>query len=107
MPESANEIRLEQLLAYRDEEAPAEDLFVVDIMRKVRRQRMTRILILACFGLVGAAFGLLGAVLLSDTISTLFTQSIPAVRIMQATLVVSGIAAFYTWVMGDDLALER
>ena len=107
MPESASDKQLEGLLAYQDGEQPAEDLFVVDVMRGVRRQRLTRRLILFAFGLVGALFGLLGAVMLSDTISGLFTETIPAMRAMQVALLVSGAAAFYVWVMGDDLALER
>lgn len=107
MPESATDTQLENLLAYRDVDMPDEDLFVVDVMRGVRKQRMTRRLILLSFGLVGAMFGLVGAVLLSDAINNLFTDAIPATRAMQAVLLVSGIAAFYVWVMGDDLALER
>lgn len=107
MPESATDTQLENLLAYRDVDMTDEDLFVVDVMRGVRKQRMTRRLILLSFGLVGAMFGLFGAVLLSDAINNLFTDAIPATRAMQAVLLVSGIAAFYVWVMGDDLALER
>jgi hypothetical protein len=107
VPETSNDPTLEQLLAYRESEAPEPDRFVVGVMQSVRRERLTRRLILFAFGLVGALFGLLGAALLADSISALFTNAIPSTGIMQAALFAGGAGALYVWFMGDDLPLER
>ena len=48
-----------------------------------------------------------GAMLLSESISRLFTEVLSGTVIMQLALFISGIAAFYVWFMGDDLPLER
>jgi len=64
--------------------------------------------ILWVFGLVGAAFGLAGAVMLSGSISRLFTFTVelPAMETMQVTLFIVGAAAFYLWFMNDDFSLD-
>ena len=72
-----------------------------------RRQGRRRRAILAAFGGVGALFGLAGAILLADPVDALFTELLSGTHIMQAALLVSGAAAFYVWMMGDDLSLER
>ena len=97
--------KLEELLAY-GEPADNDDLFVVDVMRKVRKERRTRKLILAAFGGVGALFGAAGAVMLSGSIDRLFTETIPAMTLAQIPLVAIGVVAFYLWFMNDDLALN-
>lgn len=96
--------KLKELLAYR-EPAENEDLFVVDVMRKVRGERRKRKLILASFGGIGALFGIAGAVMLSDGISRVFTEAIPTMTLAQVPLFAVGAAAFYLWFMNDDLAL--
>ena len=107
MPESEFDRSLEQLLAYPgiDADSGDEDRFVVDVMQKVRRERRKRQLILLVFGIIGALFGVFGAMLLSDSISRLFTEILPGMVIMQATLFISGMAALYVWFLGDDLPL--
>ncbi len=57
MPDSTDR-QLERLLAYNDE--PEGDLFVVDVMRRVRHARRRRRAILLGFGGIGALFGLAG-----------------------------------------------
>ena len=83
MPERIDELNFEQLLAYTDE--PGSDEFVANVMHNVRQERRKRQLVLFIFGLVGAAFGVLGAFLLSDSITRLFS-SLPVTGTMQAAL---------------------
>ena len=98
---------LERLLAYTG--APKPEAFVLDVMRSVKREQRFRKLILWVFGLVGAVFGLAGAVMLSGSISRLFTFTVdlPATETMQATLFIVGAAAFYLWFMNDDFSLDN
>ena len=108
MPETPFDQTLERILAYPEGPDGAEDDgFVVDVMAGVRRERGRRRAILAAFGGVGALFGLAGAILLADPVDALFTELLSGTHIMQAALLVSGAAAFYVWMMGDDLSLER
>lgn len=104
MPEQINQT-LEKLLAYEDQEL-SDDLFVVDVMRQVQKQRRTRKWILFLFGSIGALFGLFGALMLSNDISRIFTEVLPATALMQIPLFAAGIAAFYIWFMNDDLTLN-
>jgi len=96
---------LEELLGYNDQEI-GDDLFVVDVMRQVQKQRRTRRWILFLFGSIGALFGLAGALMLSDGISMFFTEILPTTALMQLPLFAAGIAAFYIWFMNDDLMLN-
>ena len=107
MPDSSFDHELEALLEYS--ELPRPDTFVVDVIRSVNRERRTRKLILWAFGLVGALFGLAGAVMLSDSITRLFTFTVtmPAMETMQVALIIVAAAAFYLWFMNDDLALDN
>ena len=106
MPDATDK-RLEELLAYKDDLEPANDLFVSDVMRGIRRERRMRRAILAGCGGVGALFGVAGAVMLSAPIGRLFTDALPAFGLAQAALFTVGGLAFYTWFMNDDLFLER
>jgi uncharacterized membrane protein YsdA (DUF1294 family) len=104
VPDSID-LKLEQLLEYR--EAPGSEAFVIDVMRSVRRERRTRRLILWVFGLVGALFGLWGASMLSGPLGQWLTValSFPTMKIMQASLFLTGAVAFYLWFMNDDFSL--
>lgn len=97
---------LETLLSYPAPEASGDDLFVVDVMRQVRKERLTRKLILAAFGGIGALFGLAGAVMLSESIGILFTETVTSMTLTQVPLFAAGAAAFYIWFMNDDLPLN-
>ena len=106
MPDATDK-RLEALLAYNDDLEPANDLFVTDVMRGIRRERRVRRAILLGFGGVGALFGVAGAAMLSAPIGWLFTDALPAFGLAQAALFTVGGLAFYAWFMNDDLFLER
>ena len=105
MPESPLDNQLEQLLAYHDE--PESSEFVAHVMHDVRKEQRTRKVILWAFGLIGALFGLAGALMLSDSISRLFTFSftLPATETTQVALVLVAIAAFYMWCMNDEMTV--
>ena len=102
MPEAITDQRLEQWLVYP--ESKNDDAFVMDVMAGVRKAQRLRRLVLWLFGLIGAGFGVLGAFLLSDTITQLFLK-VPAMGIMQAALFVTAAVSFYLWFMNDDLSL--
>jgi hypothetical protein len=97
--------KLEQLLEYSD--PPQPETFVMDVMQGVKREQRTRSIILWMFGLVGALFGLAGAVMLSGPVSNLlaFEMTVPAMESMQAALFIVGASAFYLWFMNDDFSL--
>ena len=105
MPDSPIDRELEGLLAYS--EAPKPDVFVASVMHDVERQKKLRRVILWSFGLIGALFGLIGAVILSGPINRLFSlpAGLPAIETMQIVLLVVAAAAFYAWFMNDDWSL--
>ena len=107
MPDSSFDRELEALLEYSD--SPQPEAFTMDVMRGVKREQLTRKLILWIFGLVGALFGLAGAVMLSGSITRLltFTVTMPATETMQVVLFIVAAAAFYIWFMNDDLPLDN
>ena len=109
MPETPFDETLERILAYPEAPDGTEaDGFVVDVMARVRRAQRRRQLILAAFGGIGALFGLAGATLLADPIGRLLAvESLSATTLMQGALLTCGAVAFYVWVMGDDLTLQR
>ena len=103
MPDTIENRRLDQLLGFR--ENLAADEFILSVMRNVQHERRRRKVILLVFGLIGAAFGLLGAVLLAKPIAHLFT-GLPLIGTMQAVLIVVAAAAFYCWMMNEDSGLN-
>jgi uncharacterized membrane protein YeaQ/YmgE (transglycosylase-associated protein family) len=107
VPDSSIDRSLEQLLEYGD--APQADAFVAEVMTRVSRERRTRKVILFVFGLIGALFGIAGAVMLAGPISRLFTFTLelPVMETMQLVLAIIGAIAFYIWFMNDDLSLSN
>ncbi len=90
---------LDQLLEYH--QTPEPDDFVAEVMRGIKRQQRTRKLILAGSGLVGAAFGVAGMLLLSDTISGLFS-AVGGVPISVATMLTLGLLG---WLLHEEVGL--
>lgn len=102
MPEMTPDHELDRLLGFQEQ--PAPDDFVLGVMRRVQREQRRRRLILACFGSIGAVFGLTGAVLLSDPITRIL-GSLPPTGTMQAVLIGVAVVAFYGWFMNEDISL--
>jgi hypothetical protein len=102
MAEETREQALDRLLGHP--EVLQDDAFVLDVMHRLRRERLRRQLILSGFGLAGGVFGLLGAVQLAEPIARLLT-ALPATGTMQAVLLAAAAAAFYCWFMNEDLGL--
>jgi hypothetical protein len=104
VPDSFN-TKLEQLLKYGD--PPQSEVFVLNVMRSVQREQGTRRVILWVFGLIGALFGLSGAMMLSTPVSQALTSalSFPMMETMQVSLFVTAAAALYVWFMNDDFTL--
>lgn len=86
-------------------EAVPDDQFALTVMHRVQREQRSRKRILFAFGLAGALFGVLGAVLLAAPIARLFA-GLPVTGIMQAALVAGAGAALYVWFMNDDFSLS-
>jgi hypothetical protein len=103
MPEQTPHSELDRLLEHR-EHLPG-DTFVPDVMRRLAQERRRRKLILYVFGLIGAAFGVAGAVLLSGPLETIFAD-LPPMGIVQATLFAVAAVAFYAWIMNEDVDLS-
>ena len=102
MPEMTPDRELDSLLGFH--ENPAPDDFVLDVMHRVQHERRSRRLILACFGSIGAVFGLIGAVLLSDPITRILSN-LPPTGTMQAVLMGVAAVSFYAWFMNEDLSI--
>lgn len=103
MPDPIGNHRLDELLGFN--EAVPGDEFVLQVMQRLRKEQRRRQLILAICGLVGAAFGAVGAMLLSQPIAKIFTD-LPTTGTMQAVLIGVAAIAFYGWMMNEDIRLD-
>ena len=90
---------LDQLLEYH--ETPERGDFTAAVMRGVSRQRRIRKLILAGSGLVGAAFGMAGMMLLSEPVSRFLGE----VDLLPVSLGAVLIVAMVTWLLYDEAGL--
>lgn len=90
---------LDELLTYH--QGPEPDNFVADVMRGIRRQQRMRKLILATTGLVGAAFGATGILLLSDSFGQIFSGG--NMLTVSASVVLT--VALLTWLLHDEATL--
>lgn len=96
------ELTPELLLKYS--ESPPDKAFVADVMQSVRRKHRTRKMILFISGIVGALFGLSGAVMLSDKMTQFFTFSAAAISSPPVSLAVLGVVLFLGWLLNDEMS---
>jgi hypothetical protein len=89
---------LDEILEYH--ETPEDDNFVAGVIKRVQRQQRMRRLILTATGLVGASFGAVGMLMISDGISRLMTET----NVLPASVAVVGLAAFMAWLFQDEVA---
>jgi hypothetical protein len=102
MAEPIHYPELDALLEFRED--LRGDEFVLDVMHRVQQQNRSRKFILLLFGLIGAAFGLAGAVLLSEPLARVFAN-LPPMGTVQAALFVVAAVSFYGWIMNEDIDL--
>jgi len=95
---------IESLLQYTDK--PPSGEFTATVVRTIRREQRTRKAILLISGLIGALFGLAGAVALSDSISRLFTLSLSPTSSLPVGLAILGVLLFLGWLLNDELNLN-
>jgi len=103
MPDPTGNHRLDELLGFN--EAVPDDEFVLQVMQRLRKEQRRRQLILTSCGLVGAAFGAVGAMLLSQPMARILT-GLPPTGTMQAVLIGVAAIAFYGWMMNEDIRLD-
>ncbi len=89
---------LDEILEYH--ETPEDDNFVAEVIKGVRRQQRIRRLILTVTGMVGASFGAVGVLMISDGINRLITDT----NVLPASVAVVGLAAFMAWLFQDEVA---
>ena len=89
---------LDEILEYH--ETPEDDNFVAEVIKGVRRQQRIRRLILTVTGMVGASFGAVGVLMISDGINRLITDT----HVLPASVAVVGLAAFMAWLFQDEVA---
>ena len=89
---------LDEILQYH--ETPQDDKFVAGVMKGVRRQQRIRKLILATTGMVGACFGAVGMLMISDGINRLIADS----YVLPASAALVGLAAFMAWLFQDEVS---
>lgn len=103
MPDPTDNRRLDELLGFS--EAVPNDEFVLRVMQRLRKEQRRRRLILTVCGLVGAAFGAVGAMLLSQPLARILID-LPPTGTMQAVLIGVAAIAFYGWMMNEDIRLD-
>jgi len=95
---------LDDLLQYH--ELPEADGFVATVIQGVQRQQRTRRLILAGTGLLGAVFGVAGAVLLSDDIAQLVIQVMTGKDAIYTGLSILMSVGVMGWLLHDESSLS-
>ena len=89
---------LDEILEYH--ETPQDDNFVAGVIKRVQHQQRVRRLILTATGLVGASFGAVGMLMISDSINRLIT----ATNVLPVSVALVGLVAFMAWLFQDEVA---
>ena len=89
---------LDEILEYH--ETPQDDNFVAGVIKRVQHQQRVRRLILTATGLVGASFGAVGMLMISDSINRLIT----ATNVLPVSVALVGLVALLAWLFQDEVA---
>jgi hypothetical protein len=103
VPSYKPEQLMETLLPYTDE--PPDAGFTATVMQTIKREQRTRKAILLISGVIGALFGLAGAVALSDSISRFFTLSLSPTSSLPVSLAILAVLLFLGWLLNDEMQL--
>lgn len=95
---------LDELLEYH--QTPGPDSFVADVIKGIERQQKMRKLILLGSSLIGGLFGVLGASLLSDPITSLLAQVATGEAAMPLGLAVMSTIALLGWLLHDETRMS-
>lgn len=95
---------LDELLEYH--QTPGPDTFVADVMKGIQRQQKLRKLILTGSGLIGALFGIVGAMFLTEPISRLTTQLAADGSATTLGLAIMALVAFLGWLLHDETRMR-
>ena len=93
----------EELLKYT--ESPPADEFVTGVMRRVKREQDIRTTILVISGFIGSLFGILGAMMLSEPISSLLTFQVDMSSALPGIWSVLGVVVFLFLMVSDEVNL--
>jgi hypothetical protein len=88
---------LNEILRYHD--TPKDGDFVTEVMKRVRRQQRVRRLILTVTSMVGAVFGAIGVLMLSDSIGRFITGT----DALPVSIALVGTAVFMAWLFRDEV----
>jgi len=89
---------LDEMLSYHV--TPADDDFVASVMKRVQRRQRVRKLILTVTSLIGAVFGAIGVLMLSDSVGGLITEA----NVLPVSVALVGSAVFMAWLFQDELS---
>jgi len=89
---------LDEILEFH--ETPQDDNFVAGVLKRVRHQQRMRRLILTATGMVGASFGAVGILLISDSINRLITDT----NVLPVSVTLVGLVALLAWLFQDEVA---
>jgi hypothetical protein len=73
--------------------------FVIEVMKRVRRQQRVRKLILSVTGVVGGAFGAVGLLKLTGSVGQFITEA----NVLPVSLTLVGSAVFIAWLFRDEM----
>jgi len=89
---------LDETLEYH--ETPEDDNFVAGVIKRVQHQQRIRRLILTATGMIGASFGAVGMLMISDSINRLITDT----NVLPASVALVGLVALMAWLFQDEVA---
>jgi len=89
---------LDEILKYH--ETPQDDNFVAGVIKRVQHQKRMRRLILTATGMVGASFGAVGMLMISDSVNRLIADT----NMLPESVALVGIVALVAWLFQDELA---
>lgn len=89
---------LDEILGYH--QTPEDDDFVAGVMKRIQHQQRIRRLILAATGMVGASFGAVGLLMISDSINRLIAD----INVLPVSVALVGLVAFMAWLFQDEVS---